>query len=306
MRKKFSIAEGRQLLEEYENGKSALAIASDTSSDTRTINKVLDMARHERDARTVRLELIKDALRKHHDELRNELSQIVDLLHINKLDPGPLSWYRGENSIFIPAGNASESKYSLGLYRGAGRPMAGSITIRDLLRQHLKSEPVWKQLVQADKAYSIHMTRLEALQRKVKTVLEQRTGYKMSDQNAPPPPFLYSYIAGLEMYKALLGVVIDNRSNLAFKKEIVADTRDGMVKFRNSMMVVGVSGQEEKCRDDIIKAFDDLLISPEFKNVRKAFQSTSQLAVAAEQAAQEFLLLGYFPGSCNICRRLGM
>ncbi len=77
MPKKISIQEKRDWLVEYENGKPIKDIAGDAKRDTRTINGALDDARRDRDARFARAELMKDALYKHQDLLRDGLKTII-------------------------------------------------------------------------------------------------------------------------------------------------------------------------------------------------------------------------------------
>ena len=305
MVKKHAIAEKLGWLEEYESGKPMIALARENHCDTRTVKKALDDARHERDARYARSEMMKEALRNHQDMLKKELNNILSTLKSVKHDSGPLSWHRGENSVFKVVANPDEPRYSIGIAKGSGRPSASGITARALLRQHIKNDRVRKLLAEADKAYSADMASREALQRKTRYVLETKTGYAMTDAGNPARPFLCSYTAGPALYEAILEVALRNRAKNEFINEVRIDTRGEGIKYRNSIMAEA-PGSEEICRKAIIDAFEELLGSGEIKNIQESYQHLDQCVMKVEQAAGEITLLGYIPGSCSVCRRLGM
>jgi hypothetical protein len=305
MRKKFSIADKRTMLAEFEAGKPAVAFVNEHSCDIRTIQKALDDARRERDATGARSELMKKALFNHQKRLEDEMKRIVTILEVPEVRFTPLSWYEDDDSIFKTVGKAADNGSTLGLTKNPGRPSSASTTTTDLLRQHLKSDPLWKLLVQNDKAYAGHISNRIALQSGVVYLLEKNTGYKMSLKSESNLPFLYSYTVGPAVYESCLRVTLEGKEKEEFENELIADTRTGAVKFRNSILVEN-PGNEENCRLNILNAYHELLESPQLGEVKKSHENLSECYAKVKQAYEEIILLGYIPGSCSSCRRLGM
>ena len=127
----------------------------------------------------------------------------------------------------------------------------------------------------------------------------------MVDKSNIPKPFLYSYTAGLVVYGVVIGVALGSCDKSALEDDLVSDTREGTVKYRNSIMAEA-PGNEEKCRQSILATFNELLKSPELERVRNSHRYLDECAVKAKQAAEEIEMLGYLPGNCRVCRRLGM
>jgi len=305
MPKKVSIADKRKWLEEYESGKPMIAIAEQNSHDTRTVTKALEDARRERDAAFARSELMKEALRSHQEALKDELQRIVRGLESPGIDFGPLSWYDEGNSIFTPVGEVGTKTYTIGVAKEAGRPAAAKTTMIALLRQHLRSDRLWKLLVQGDKSYVAHIQDRIALQRKTRLLLEQKTGYQMTDKPSIPPPFLYSYTAGPAIYGSILGQALGITAKSNLQDDIVADTQGGAVTYRNSILAQA-PGNEVDCQHNILAAFDDLIKSLEFQKVQESYKYLNDCTIKVRQAVDEISMLGYLPGNCNLCRRLGM
>lgn len=304
MAKKISIVEKRMWLEEYERGKSEAAIVSREHRDTRTVNKALDDARRERDARFARAELMKEALRGHQDALREELNRIVNNLGTSPGDFAPLSWHEGDNSILAVV-SREKSGYGAGLASGVGRPSEAAITVRDLLRQHLKNDKLWKLLLQWERAYASHIADRIALQKKLVSLLEKKTGYRLVDKAGRPGPFLYSYTAGPALYEASLASALGFRDSSDLEEDIVVDAQAGAVKYRGSILAQA-PGKEENCRNGILIAYRGLLESAELQRIVDSHEQLDSWAVRARQATDEVALLGYIPGQCRVCKRLGM
>jgi len=305
MKIKFSIADKRTMLIEFEAGKPSIAFATQHSCDIRTIQKALDDARRERDATHARSELMKEALFNHQKRIEDEMKRIVTTLDVPEVRFAPLSWYEGDNSIFTTIEQAADNGPTLGLTKNPGRPSSANTTATDLLRQHLKSDPLWKLLVQNDKAHAGHINNRMALQRRVVYLLEQKTGYKMSFRSQSNMPFLYSYTAGPAVYESCLRVTLEDKEKEEFENELIADTQASAVKYRNSILV-GDPGNEENCRLNILNAYHELLKSPQLDEVKKSHENLSECCAKVKQAYKEIVLLGYIPGNCSSCRRLGM
>lgn len=179
-------------------------------------------------------------------------------------------------------------------------------TVLDLLRQHLKTDKLWKWLAQWEKTLGSHLANREALQRKVVTVLEEKTGYKViDDRDAAAPPFLFSHTTGHLLYKSAMDSAFGSGHSGKMEDNIVADTQKGAVTYHNSILAVA-PGHEEDTRSNILDAYREFLASDELMNVIITFRTLKESVTRVRQAVEEILLLGFIPGQCNICRRLGL
>jgi hypothetical protein len=306
MPEKISIIEKREWLEDYESGKSELDIARSKNRDTRTVKKALDDARRDRDARYARSELMKDALRSHQDALKKELMGLIKSLESHRNDFAPLSWNQGVKSIFTWDGRVEDLGYITGF---SARRRGGNIkavpTSIDLLRQHLKGDKVRNTLIQWEKAYLSHIAARVSLQRKVMAILRDKTGYELFDKPSEPPPYLFSYTAGSILYQDIVGLAVGLHTKSDLEKDIIADSQDGTVKYHGSILA-RAPGKERSCRDHILEAYRELLKSAEYRLAGNSYQELDKLAVKAMQAIEEIVLLGYIPGQCRVCQRLGM
>jgi len=231
MPKKMPVEEKRKWLEEYESGKSETAIASKYSRDIRTIRSGIEEVRREQDVRLARVELLKEALRKHQESLEDELRDILREIENSPDDFAPLSWHRGDNFVFSKKEARQEDKNSRFAKRGR-RSAQEAVTVLDLLRQHLRSDKskLWTWLTQWEKVHDAYLADRKLLQRKAVAILENRTGYKVVDAKEQiTPPFLYSHVAGHWLYKSALDSTLSPRHSYFNEDDIVADTQRGVV-----------------------------------------------------------------------------
>jgi len=306
MPKKISIIDKREWLEEYESGKSEFEIAKSLKRDTRTVKKALEDARRDRDARYARSELMKEALRSHQDTLKKELAGLIVSLDLYRDDFAPLSWNMGTKSVFTWAGRVEDLGYVPGISAGRrGSNLRAASTTIDLLRQHLKGDKVHGILAQWEKVNIVHIAARVSLQKKVITMLRQKTGYEVFDRPPEPPPYLFSYTAGNILYQDIIGLALGLHSKSDLEKGIVDDSRDGTVKCQGSILAKA-PGNERSCHDHILEAYWELIKSEEYRLVANSYRELDKVAVKARQAVEDIVLLGYIPGQCRVCRRLGM
>jgi hypothetical protein len=306
MPKKISIMDKREWLEEYESGKSEFAIAKSKKRDTRTVKKAIEDARRDRDARYARSELMKEALRSHQDTLKKELAGLIKSLESHRGDFAPLSWNKGAKSVFTWAGMMEELGYVPGISAGRrGSNIRVASPVVDLLRQHLKGDKVRSILAQWEKSYLAHVSARVSLQRKVIAMLKQKTGYGVFDRPPEAPPYLFSYTAGSILYQDIIGLALGLHTKSDLEKDTVADSQDGTVKYHNSVLAKA-PGDERSCRDRILEAYHDLIKSEEYKLVEGTYREMDMVATRARQAVEDIVMLGYIPGQCRVCRRLGM
>ncbi len=306
MPKKVSIIDKRNWLEKYEGGKSEAAIASESKHDIRTIKNGIEEARREVDIRLARAEMLKEALHKHQDSLEGELRKILKDLEIPHSDFAPLSWYRGNDSIFVTNEFTAQKSESARFAKVGRKPAHEATTVLDLLRQHLKNDKLWKWLAQWEKRLASHLADREALQRKVVAVLEEKTGYKViDDRDVVASPFLFSYTTGHLLYKSAMDSAFSSGHSGKMEDNMIADTQRGAVTYHNSILAEAPD-HEEVTRSNILAAYRELLSSYELMNVINTFVILKESVTRVRQAMEEILLLGFIPGQCNICKRLGL
>ena len=305
MPKKFSIANQKRWLEDYENGKPEASIASDSRCDLRTVRRGIEEARHQRDAQVARIDLLKQALLKHQESLLNKLGEILSTLTMPPHDWAVLSWDESGQSILRESDLDMEDSVEDAASYDLKKPDVQVDMVEAMLRQHLRGDKLWKILAQREKAYSLHRLARIALQYKVVTLLEGETGYKLEARGDVPPPFLYSYTAGDLFYRMALSNAFGDSKNNSWQDEIVADNNANCVKYRNSILAE-TPGAANECRENLLKAFRKMEMLPEVIRVVNTYEELEESTFKAKQAVEEIRLLGLVPGVCKTCRRLGI
>jgi len=300
MPRKFDDAKKKGWIEFYDQGKSEKWIANRAKCDVRTVRKAINEARLKRDVAVARMELVKDALRKHQDGLLEELNQIKASLVVPDRDFAVLSWNLGKNSILNDTGE------QIKLENGEDS------TMRRLLRQHLRQDKLWRVLTQWRKANANHLAARLAFQRKTAAVLRDKTGYSLIDDERTSP-FVYSSTAGHVIYRAAIDVALaagDEKAQKDIIKKmeaaITVNTSNGDVVFGSGTILAVAPGSEKRTKQHLLDALKDLGKSPEAKAVVETCQALEQITTRARQVVEDIRLLGLVPGQCQICRRLGM
>jgi hypothetical protein len=300
MPKKFDDATKREWLEFYDQGKSEKWIAKRAECDVRTVKNAINDARLKRDVAVARIELVKDALHNHQEGLLEELNQIKASLVVPDKDFAVLSWSRGENSIL------DDADEQMKLEDGEDS------TMHRLLKEHLKRDKLWRMLVQWKKARATHLSAKLTLQRKTVTLLEGKTGYKLTGGDGPSP-FVCSYTAGHVIYKNAIDIAFAAPDKKAQKgiigkmeAVITVNTNNGDVILRSGSILAVAPGNEQATKQHLLDALKDLGRSPEAKAVVDTYHALEQIATKARQVVEDARLLGLVPGQCEICGRLGM
>jgi len=300
MPRKFPNAKKQEWLELYEQGKSEKWIAHRAGCDTRTVKKGITDASLKRDVVLARIEVVKDALRKHQDDLIEELERIISDLVMPEKDHAPISWHRGANSVF-------------GDIDGQVGPRSIEDTVmRRLLKEHLRQDKLWRVLAEWGKANAHHMAARMRLQRRTVTLIQEKTGYNVIDGDGPPP-FVCSYTAGLVLYKGAIDMAFatpeeraGGRAIKIMESAISIGPRGGDVSFENRLILAVVPGSEQRTKQQLLEALKDLSKSEEVGGVVETHQTLERTTTKARQTAEMIRLVGLVPGQCEICRRLGM
>jgi hypothetical protein len=304
MPKSFSDSDKARWLEQYEKGESEKAIARSAKCDVRTVKRALQELQLRQDAKVARVELVKDALRRHQDALLGQLDSIISTLTFPSEDWEVLAWLGGEGSILQPPqrrANRTRQGGNLAPARKGSRPIASGSVLRD----HLKNDRLWKVLAWRSAAAEEDKDARMDFQMKVVAVLEKKTGLKVTDNVDGPPPFLYSYTAGDLVYRTVLRRSLGNRETPDLDAQVVIDQKQGAVKYRG-LVLAQAPEQEEKVRDEILKAVKDLEASGEAARVVAAHRKLKEETGKARLVAEQIRSLGMIPGLCEICRRLGL
>jgi hypothetical protein len=290
MVKKYSIVNKRQWLEEFEKGYSESQIASKNHCDVRTLKKGVEEAQHEREARSARIELLKNALLEHQEKLKNKLKEISSLITLPPTDWAVLEWYRNRHSILKEGDSENRNE-----------PLIQEDLIYELLKEHLKHDVLWKTLTAWKQAYSTQRdTRIE-LQRKIVAILESATGLPMADKSGNQGPFLYSYVAGGLFYRKTLRWAFGTDKTTNWLNDIVVE--DGEVRFQGSVIAVA-PGKEKECREALVESFKEMQDLPESIRVVNTYKSIEEAVARAGRAIEEVLILGMVTGRCRVCRKL--
>lgn len=222
-------------------------------------------------------------------------------------DFAPLSWYRGDDSVFSAKAVGQESDNSRFAKRGR-RSAQEAVTILDLLRQHFRSDKskLWTWLAQWEKAYNNYSEARELLQRKVMAVLKEKTEYEVDDDKKQiTPPLIYSNTAGYWLYKSSLESTSIQRHSYLNEDDIFADTQRGVVMYHNSILAEA-PGAVEETKQNILAAYSDILKSEELKGVVNSTRNLKKAEEKVKPVIESVLLLGFILGRCSVCQRLGL
>ncbi len=305
MPRKFLDTDKGKWLDLYESGKTEIWIARERAKcDPRTVKRGIEEARRKQDARVARAELIKEALRKHQDSLLEELDKILSALTVPAENFAVLSWHHNDESIFTKPEAASNEQQTSDVSesRRASRREGG--TVRELLKQHLKNDRLWKVLAQWEKAYAAHLAERKEFQLKMVTLLEDKTGCKLVD-NDVPKPFLYSYTAGDLFFKAALQHAFGIHGGINLESDMVADTARGDIRYHGSILAEA-PGNVERIKVKLLDALQELKASADVIPVVDTYEALKEITTRVGQVVEQIKLLGLIPGQCEICRRLGM
>ncbi len=306
MPKRFSEKDKRDWLELYETGKSETWIVRERAHcDPRTVKRGIDEARRRRDANMARVELVKDALRTHHDDLLGELQHMLSSLTMPPVDFTVLSWHHNGVSIFTVDDKTKEMNQKESTITVTEKVIIDRSAKRDLLKEHLKDDRMWKILAQFKRDYDENAQARVTLQRKIVNIVEKQTGYKFDDGNKLSTNFIYSYTTGDLFFKSILQKAFGVRRTVNLENDIYADVSRGTVQYHGSTLAE-VVGNEEGCKKNLLIALRKLQHSKEIRQVVETNKALAESNEKAKQAVELLMLLNFVPGQCQVCRRLGI
>lgn len=306
MPKRFSETDKRDWLNLHETGKSEKWIARERAHcDPRTVKRGIEEARRRRDANMARIELVKNALSKHQDDLLGELHNILSSLTMPPVDFMVLSWHHDGDSIFTVADKTKEMNQKGSTITATEKVNIDRNAKRDLLKEHLKNDRMWKVMAQLKRDYGENNQARVALQRKIVNIVERQTGYKFDDGNKLSTNFIYSYTTGDLFFKSILQKAFGVRRTSNLENDIYADVSRGTVQYHGSILAE-VAGNEERCKKNLLTALRKLQHSEEASQVMETHKALAESNEKAKQSVEQLLLLNFVPGQCQVCRRLGI
>jgi len=304
MPKKFSLADRRRWLADYESGKPIASIAKEAHADVRTVKRAIEEARLARDASAARAELLKEALRKHQDTL-------LELIHgiLSSLEPPPLDrlvpWRSGEfwASISLPGAHAEFQGDIFGPAVNVRLEVEGRVEW-ELLVEHLKRDKLWKMLEDWKKAVAAHLQAKVRLFKKAASLLAEKSGYPLVEEPGTPP-FLYGDNSVRLLSRSALSEGLGLLPMGSFEGELAADPESGEVRWQG-FIVARAPKAEVEAKLAILGALAELKGSEELKEAVRTYQLAQEAATKAKRIAEELALLGMVPGQCRVCSRLGV
>lgn len=307
MPKRFSEKDKRDWLELYETDKSEKWIAREIAHcDPRTVKRGIAEARLKRDANIARVDLVKDALRAHQGNLLDELQNILSSLIMPPIDLTILSWHHNDvDSIFAFDAKNKEMKQKESAITVTEKVNIDRSAKRDLLKEHLKNDRMWKILAQFKRDYDENIQARVALQCKIVNIVEKQTGYKFDDGNKLSADFIYSYTTGDLFFKSILQKAFGVRHIINLENDMYADISRGTVQHHGSTLAE-VAGNEEGCKKNLLIALRKLQHSKEASQVVETQKALAASNEKTKQSIEQLLLLNFVPGQCQVCRRLGI
>lgn len=305
MPKKIPLAEKREWLELYEQGKSEAAIAKGKHRDLNVIKRGMEEARNERNLSMAKSAMLKDALRQHQDKLLEVTNSIL----------GALVMPSAELELPRQLGNKAQP-IKLTVAHIEYDPDVGLIIKIDgegnvqweLIREHLRRDRLWSKLEKWKKVMLDHIKARTDLRLKAQTLLKESTGLRVLDtiDNASGDDYLY--FAGVNLfYQIALTEAVEAPNIESFREELVVISEPCIKYERGNVPLAHCSkSHHAACRSKIIEAFQKLKRSSEIGRIKATYEELDDITTKARKLAEEISLLGLVPGQCRVCRRLGI
>jgi hypothetical protein len=295
-RKKIpSPKEIREWLEWRENGTSEVAIARKTGRDIRTIRAGLQKATDERRLNLAQIELLRNALKLHQEQLMGA----VDWLQQSNVLPPRDSYVRWP----IKSEESGSSKE-------VEPPPAVA-----LLREHLPKDQLWTRLECWQKVSKDYVDNLIRFKQLAAEALKERTGGIFVDANFNPIEDAPTIEGGVRLvdtnvlelaYSRSIDRVFGIKPRLKedLEKRIQLDTRNGEVRLGPGHTLAVCPGQEAACRSSILSVLEELPTTPEAIKIASSWDELTTAKTQLDEALQEIKLSLLITGQCRICKRL--
>lgn len=300
MPNKIPIAQMEKWLKSYEEGKSEASIAKAAHRDVRTVKRGIEQARRQRDVQSARSELLKEAVRSHQADLYAVIDNIESAISV----PEP--------KLAVPLQRPSPAEPLMLSWAAVwfdinGQPIVSlaneETPMWDLLKEHLRRDPIWEAIRQWKGSLTAHIVARIELKQQAVALLTQETELSVLEDKPSEGAWVYSGTADLLCLVAVHRVL--GMRDTTFEEGELVLQPDGRVML-SLLDLAGAPGSQEQCRDGILKARDSLLTSTQAASVAETYRALEADTEKAIRALEEIRLLRLVPGTCRICRRLGM
>jgi hypothetical protein len=299
MPKKFTLTDKKKWLELYDQGKSEKYIAREHAHcDVRTVQRGLEVARHAQDVRAAQMEVLKDAIKNHQDDLLGVVHDLIKAM----VPPQPelyIQWQRDDApQTFSFAGATVE-------YKGKGEWESflnvEQEPIWEFFWDHLRKYQTLREVANWRRDIVNHLKARVELQRRLVAMLEAETGLAMDSQGMQS----IESIATHELYRIairkVLGFSVGKYSEADIK---VGDT--GEVMLGGHLLAKVAKGKEEKCKNSIIISLNKLLESDEAAAVRSTHTALLNTMERFKKTLHKISMTHYISGTCEICNNIGL
>ena len=289
MPKKTPLSHARKWLERLEAGETEAQIARSERKDPRTVTRAMEEVRRERDMSAIRREALKEAFRRHQDQLLDLLANVQGSLELSPQDINLLAPGSRQPEVIRVLGNKVRTSID-------SEP---KVTTRaedslpwQLLREHLVGDPLWRQWEAWKRAlYRIVQSHL-ALSDAVADALSR------SVKSSMPPESAH------QVYRLAIEEAVSASGTLAAAAGSVEidDATDQVSLYSDD--VSWSFGKGPELLQELRDVMTSLAESNEVVLLRSAYQATSDASRSVRQTVDLIRAGWYVPGKCQACDRL--
>lgn len=300
MPKKYFPSDHKKWLEEFDDCKTERELAKKYDCDIRSIRKGIGEARRARDLAQARIYLVREALQKHHEDLVDILNDMNKTL---KTPPENLEVARSTGSVELPIEGGKYIRDEKGQSK-VELSFEGKLGWK-LVKEHLPwRHPLITEFHKWKRYLKEHIDDRFAFKDKLVNLLEEETGYKISNE-ALKPPFIYRdavpYFYGPALKRA------HNKSDETNpEKRITIDTDNNRIVSQGGTKLAKAPRNGEETIKKIQMAYFKLLQSTEFQNVDESFARLVKLTIKLREQLEETRMLRLFPNECRVCKQIGI
>ena len=303
MPKKTSINTQTKWLNDYEDGVPEVNIACDAKCDLRTVKKGIEQARYARQMQIAKADLMKEALCQHHSQLIDVLKDILTAVTL----PAPQLEVPLQVEITTPPSILAGGEVS---WRNGERRMVLDVEktlMFELLADHLDRDAIWENIKTWKETIIVHIEARMALKKLAYNLIKDKTGYPIIQHidKAPDKGFIWPITVEL-FYDAALNHALLIKGGPDIAGALVASSADPYVRLEDgNHLLANVPGAQEGCKENLIKAFNELRKSDKMMAVFDTYDQVKTTTQKTRRVVEDISLFGMLPGSCRVCRRMG-
>lgn len=286
-------------------GKSSKQVAREFKIDERTVKKAASESQSRRAAQEAMAQLYQEALRGHMNRLNSALDTIIEELQMPEPYVAALAW-----NMVVLSPNASLEGGEAGSKGGKSSEQDEDVfSDSALLAEHLRNSKAWRALGDWRRAWGKHYNACGTLQIQSIKLLKEVTGLRTGEEkNAHKEPFFYGENAGDLLCRTTVKYLSEGADIERVTGDIIPDEQRGMILYNGKALAEGFKDVTKlnECKDNIIKAIDNLKDSHEAKQVISSFQQLEKILPRARYELRAIRTLGVLAGHCRICRQFGV